>query len=88
MPSRRSVPLVQTFSSTNIGLKTTTITFRMYSAGTAKAIGFCMAMRLGTISPNAMEKNEMMTVTTTVEITEATPAGIGRASVSSMKESR
>ena len=47
-----------------------------------------MAMRLGTISPNAMEKNEMMTVTTTVEITEATPAGIGRASVSSMKESR
>ena len=37
-----------------------------------------MAIRLGTISPKAMEKKLMTTVTTTIENTDTTPAGSGR----------
>ena len=44
-----------------------------------------MATRLGTISPKAMEKNEMMMVTNTVEMTPATPADSGKCSVTTRK---
>ena len=42
-----------------------------------------MAMRLGTISPKAMEKKLMTMVMTTIEKTLSTPCGSGRFSETS-----
>ncbi len=88
MPSSFSVPLVHRFSRANMGAKITLTARSTRKAGTAKSMGFCMAMRLGTISPKAMEKKEMISVMTTVEMTATTPAGRGRRRVPSRKSSR